>query len=179
MFSPKSAKPRKNRSNSGQQLIEVIVAVAMSGVLAVMMGASLAQLMATSSMSENQLKAEDVAQELLDRIRRTPYGLISGTTNTYTVQMYSDDGVVPNAAMPFQSTPLLCDVSQYTWSNASLANRFRGPGPNGYATATANLQPYSSAHSATQATITVTWAENQSVRSFVLASVISNDGIHQ
>jgi type II secretory pathway pseudopilin PulG len=172
-------KARKTRSSSGQQLVEVIVAVAMTGILAVMMGTSLAQLMATSTLSENQLKAGEVAQELLDRIRRTPYGLISATTNNYTVQMYSDDGVVPNGVLPFQTTPLLCDVSQYTWSNASLANRFRGPGPNGYATASASLQPYSAAHSATQATITVTWAENQSVRSFVLESVISNGGMHE
>jgi len=174
------ARGGRRRCNRGQQLIEVIVAVAISGFLAVIMGVSLTQLLATSTGSENQLKAQDVAQELLDRMRRTPYGLVSSANTIYSVQMYSDDGVVPNGAMPFQITPLLCDVGQLTWSGASLANRFRGPGPSGYATATVATQPFSTnnAHNATLISITITWMENQSQRSFVLESVISNDGIH-
>jgi type II secretory pathway pseudopilin PulG len=188
MFRSNNPKARKTRSSSGQQLVEVIVAVAMSGFLAVIMGASLAQLMATSTQSENQLKAQDVAQEMLERIRSTPYSLLAQELNSgqltsgqpYTVPMYSNDGVT--ATLPFQNSPLLCDFSQYTWSNASSNNTFRGPSPNGNAMATVQLQPFSSngAHNALLVTITITWSEtNQTVnRQYVLTSVITGDGIH-
>jgi len=72
MFRSNKTKVQRSRSTHGQQLVEVIVAVAITGFLAAMMGARLAQLLAMSTLSENQLKAEAVAQELLDRVCMTP-----------------------------------------------------------------------------------------------------------
>jgi len=154
-----------------------MVAVAISGFLAAILGTSLSQTIAMSTAAENRLKGSDIAQELLERIKDEPYASLP-TSGIYHVQVYSDDGVVVGA-QPFQAHPLLMDLNlnNYEWSTAAKANRLRGPSPNGYATASVTFAPGPSTTS-TSITVISTWQESTATRNISITTVLSQFGMH-
>jgi type II secretory pathway pseudopilin PulG len=181
-------KRRHRRSQSGQNLIEMLFAVSISGYLAVILGTSLAQTLATTVKTENRLKGQDIASELIDRVRQCPYSQLTPPVATmsyvYNVKVYAgtgptDDGITLNGALPFQSVPLLIDETQgLTWNIAATSNYLKGPSPNGYATATVVLTPNTSANDAINVTTTVNWIETNATQQFTTVTVISRNGIH-
>jgi type II secretory pathway pseudopilin PulG len=164
-----------------------MVAVAISGFLAAILGASLASTISTTNKAENESSAQLVAQEILERLRRTPFTNLESCLNTTkTVQVYSDDGNLPNGSQPFQvneangsSLPLLMDVANYSWSQPVLSNRFIGPSSSGYATASVSFSPAYGSTTAVLATVTVTWLELSSQKSISASTVISQYGVHE
>lgn len=179
---------------AGQSLIEVMVAVCMAAFLAITMGISLSQTIAASVGAENQLKAQDIAFELLDRIRRTPYSNLSTLAqsgDTFQMPVYSDDGVstVSESYSDWfglgpqvngtSSNSALMDLSSYNWSPGATANRLQGSSPNHFGTANIALaQAPGPLNNAVTATVTVTWTETTATRSVTVTSTISSNGIH-
>jgi type II secretory pathway pseudopilin PulG len=169
------------RPRAGQQLIELIFAVAITGFLAAIMSTSLSQTLASSVAAENRMTATHIAQELLDRIRDCPYSDLP-TTGAYKIQVYSDDGITPQSNPPFAQYPLLMDVTSgnYTWSPGAQANRLMGtsPSPIPYATATVTFTPPVSPSTSIGVSINVSWTEGTANRSLVVTSTVSQYGMH-
>lgn len=59
----------KQRSNSGINLLEMVVAIALSGVFVVMLSGMLAQTLALSVASQNQIIAGAIADQLVEQIQ--------------------------------------------------------------------------------------------------------------
>jgi len=177
----------KRRSCAGQQLIEVMVAVALSGFLAIIMGNSLAEILAASAKLDSRLKGQDITGLLVDRLRHTPYSTLKAATSAtpYFVEVYTDDGTSLNSAQPFvvdpgTSKPLPClmDTTSLEWASTALNSRLKGTSPNNLATAEILLTTTPLASDAVTATITVDYVENKTVKQYKSIALISRNGIH-
>ncbi len=162
------------RSKRGAYLIELLVALAISGFLAVALAASLSEQMRVTTGAENQVKAAEVAQQVIDRIRESNQTLPHGI---YPIQLDSDDGVGIGTQW-FQKRPLNYDLNSFSYPNmigadsSQPADQFVGPGLNGRATVTAVLAPSTPA-TTSLLTVTVTWSEGTATRSAVFSTTIS------
>lgn len=156
------------RTTCGSYLVELLVALAVSGFLAAVMGASLSETMQTSSGAQNQLMAADIAQELIDRVRNTAFGNLP-PNGTYLAHTDSDDGVIVGP-YSFQQEPTLMDVANLTWTNRTLNNRFRG---------TANVVLADGPTSDTRrVTVTIAWREQSATRTYSQSTIIASSGVH-
>ncbi len=169
------AKLKGRRGQRGMYLIELIAALAISGFLAVILGASLSSTMRFSSGAQNQLMAADVAQELLDRFRDYyVQNLYSVPNGVYAVHLDSNDGVTPSN-YPFALTPLRFDVTNLTYQGQTLASSFGGS-----LVGTVNVTLANGPNPATDrlVTVNVNWAENQAIRTYSLSTIITQYGTH-
>jgi prepilin-type N-terminal cleavage/methylation domain-containing protein len=148
------------RSQRGVYLIELLVALAISGFLAVALAASLSEQMRVTTGTENQLKAAEIAQQVIERFRESSqplpqYGAIP-------MQLDSDDGTVVGTIPWLQNRPLSLDYSNLQYPNMT-GDLFIGSGPNGRAVVLATLGPGTTS-TTSSLTVTVTWSEGVSTR---------------
>jgi type II secretory pathway pseudopilin PulG len=155
------------RTARGSYLLEMLVAIGISGFLAVIMSMSLASTMRTSTSTDNQVVAATLAQGVVEHLRNQSWSTWPPVPYSSQLPVYSNDGVPANTYFP---TPLLMDLSADTWSQGSTTNRFNGTvfltlaqGP----TNTTDL-----------ATVTVKWNEVNAQKQYVLNSVVSQYGFH-
>lgn len=157
-------KVSRQRSESGSYLIELLVALAISGFLAVALASSLSEQMRASSSTERQAKAAQLAQETLERFRQTtqslpPYG-------TYPIQVNSDDGVTVGPYW-FQSRPLSVDHTALNYPGYLGSTT-----SNGVQSVIATLSPGVTS-STSLITVTVTWTEGTASKSAAFATTLS------
>lgn len=160
--------PSRLRSQSGSYLIELLVALAISGFLAVALASSLSEQMRASTTTERQTKAAQLAQEVLERFRQTaqnlpPYG-------TYPIQVNSDDGVVVGPYW-FQKRPLSVDHT-----NLDYPGYLGSTTSNGVQSVNATLSQGLTA-STSLITVTVTWVEGTATKSAAFSATLSKTPI--
>jgi len=68
---------RRQRNSSGFQLVELLVAIAVSGMIITAITGSLMQMMNFASNGQNQLMACDIAQEVIDNARNMSFARLS------------------------------------------------------------------------------------------------------
>ena len=173
---------KRQRAATGMYLIELIVAIAMSGLLAVVLGTSLSANLSFSSGAQNQLIAADIAQELVDRFRDYPGQILPSTTwipdGTYPVHVDSDDGVIVNPNFPAAVSPLIFDVTNLTFQTLTLSSRFRSGTASTINVALVTLPNGSSPPTDRSITITVQWQEKTALRTYTLTTIVDQWGIH-
>ncbi|HEY9680800.1 MAG TPA: hypothetical protein V6C86_04390 [Oculatellaceae cyanobacterium] len=185
-------KGKRLRPATGLQLIELMFAISLTGLLAVTLSASLAQTIQASQNAEANMLPSFYAQAMIDRLRAIPYpvkstifgntvyGLSSIPAGTYQIPINSDDGVQSSLQAPIQNTPLAVDLTNYVYSQGGGSGppyEFKGvatvtitPGPTD---ATSGLPLY------VQVTSTVTWPPNSSSpRTYQTTTVIAESGLH-
>ncbi len=122
----------KPRNQQGSYLIELLVALAISGLLAVARGTSVAQTKGISNRTENGLLATLMAQQVLDRVRNTAFDELpnSGVTHHVRVNLGDpDDTQTYEANQPLLNRPLLIDGVNLKWQSAAASipmYKFRG-----------------------------------------------------
>ena len=183
----------KLRRQTGLQLIELMFAISLTGILAVTLSATLAQTIQTTQKAEANLLPSFIAQAMIDRLRALPYGVkttIGSTTvfgissipaGTYQMPINSDDGVPVTLQAPIQQTPLIVDLNSYIYSQGTTTTgppyEFKGtasfsvaPGP---IDATTLLPLYY------QVTAVVSWPPSSTTpQTYQVSTIIAEAGLH-
>lgn len=157
---------KRCRRQNGSYLIELLVALAISGFLAVALSASLSEQMRVTTGAENQLKAAEVANQVIERIRESSLPLPN--YGSYDIPIDSDDAY---GGQFFQTRPLCFDMSKFNYPNI-IGDQFIGNGPNGHAVVTATISP-GSTDTTTLLTVSVAWIENQANKTSQFVTTIS------
>lgn len=131
LFRTKAA--AKHRSNKGLQLIELLAALFIAGFLAVILSSSLSEVIRLTTATDRTLLATTAAQEIIDRIRATPFDELP-VDGTYEVQVNLGDSseisVSPTGGFIAQR-PAMLDGTKLTWNASGPSgdlppNRFQG-----------------------------------------------------
>lgn len=161
-----SAPAVARRAESGVYMIEMLMAIATTALLLAALCDNLSLCTRFATSGQNQALAFSIAQEQIDNTRNTPYGSLPLGTFTLLVNRNSISEFGP-AVNP---RALLLDTVSQAWSTAAKNNAFSGT-----VTETVSLGPYPNTK---QVVITVSWVEGTATRTFQLATLVSQQGIH-
>jgi hypothetical protein len=174
-------KLRAKRADTGVYMLELIMAIAASGVLSAALVSSMAESEKLSSAGQNQIIASAIAQEQIDNARNTSYGDLEAWAGDHSPGINrSQDGDftfcehgacgvgVGNCRL--NRRPLQIDNQDEAWSDAAEANRFQGTLQE-----TIAAGPYPDT---LRVTIAVNWKEGNANKNYTLVTLISKDGIH-
>lgn len=177
----KLQKPIKLRTARGAYLLELLVAISVSGVMALALTTSITEGMRSTQASQNQVSATWLAKEAMERIKgsasvddnETHYfsntsGVLSVPNGTdVQFRLTSLDG--PPPAYDFLQRPLLIDFETLKWKSSDMSGeipgRFRG-------TVKAKFDYRNDG--GRNVTVTVSWLQSNSTenKSFVLKGII-------
>lgn len=160
--------PGLERSDSGMYLLELIMAIAASGVLAAALVGNMADTQRLSNAGQNQILAAAIAQEQIDSARNITYQSLLGMKGSYTLLVNKEgSGEVGPILNP---RPLLLDLVSLDWTAAGKANKFAGT-----VIETIADGPYTDT---LRVTVVSNWKEGTQNRSYSLSTLISRYGIH-
>jgi hypothetical protein len=157
----------------------LLVAITISGFLALALSQSLAGTIAASQQAESNLMPSFLAHEIIDRLKAMPFqqslpngmqSLFNVKPGVYQIPINSDDPPV-SGGQPFQAPPLLVDTNnfQYTSGNPSPPYEFKGQAWVDLAQATNGVQ----------ATVTITWSEPpQGQKYYYVTTFFTPGGFH-
>lgn len=171
----------KMRTARGAYLLELLVAISVSGIMALALTTSITEGMRSTQASQNQVSATWLAKEAMERIKssanvddnETHYfsntsGVLSVPNGTdVQFRLTSADG--PPAPYDFLQRPLLIDFDALKWKSADasgeIPGRFRG---------TVKAKFDNRADGGRNVTVTVFWLQSNSSenKSFVLKSIV-------
>lgn len=174
--------PVKLRSRSGASLVELMVAISISGIVLVGLGSSMSEQLRLSAKSQKQLLAVAIARQMVERVRATPFDKLPSDGLQKEVRVASgdptDSGVYDSTNKLFDR-PLQIDGLNLVWlspdpSNPMPVSKFGGkvyltigPGPSG---------PYGEVEGTKTANILVTWNEDMP-QEYRLRAIICKYGI--
>lgn len=169
------------RSASGIYLVELLVAVFISSLLAAALAENMSETLRLTNSGQNQIIAAAIGQELVDNARNTSYAqgnpnLCGMIGNTYTLNVNSS-----NAGNPVSSRPLMMDLTSLDWSQDAENNKFTGTVTESLSNA--NWGSFTdpilgSIPNGIRVDITVTWNEVRMPKTYSLSTFISRNGIH-
>jgi type II secretory pathway pseudopilin PulG len=177
---------KRIRNQNGSYLIELLMALAISGMLAVALGNSVCQTKGISNRSENSLYASLMAEEILERLRSTPFDSLPSSGVSHNVRVnYGDstDSTTYETTPPMLNRPLLIDGSNLQWLVNSGTNL-----PTYHFKGTAQILikdgPLTSSGPGPvtkTATVTVTWSDGDATGPHVLtlSRMLSRFGIQR
>ncbi|CAN5705926.1 hypothetical protein BH10CYA1_BH10CYA1_05940 [soil metagenome] len=160
----KSRRPSYFRNQTGSYLIELLVALAISGFLAVALAASLSEQMRVTTGADNQMQAAELAQEVIERFRQTSRSL--PPPGTYPIQVNSDDGV-GSGSYWFQNRPLSLDRTNLDYPGFLGASN-----SSNVQTVSVTLAP-GVTPTTTLITVTVSWTESTANRSASFSTTLA------
>ncbi len=160
----------------------MLVAVTISGFLAVCLGASLSEQLRLSSTSQNQLLAAALADQAVERVRATPFSQLQ--VGSYPIQVASADSQSTFVAVstdPMFLRPLQVDGANFTYLTGNTGNNM----PTSKFTGTVELSIGSGPEnidSLRTINVLVSWAEsgasaNGAKKTYQLTSLVCRDGI--
>lgn len=174
------------RDQHGSYLIELLVALAISGMLAAVMGSSVSQTKSISNRTENGLVATMIAQQVFERLRSVPFDNLPSVGTPHAIRVNLGDSSDPTsyeANQPMLGRPLMIDGTNLLWlvgdpSSPIPSYKFRG---------SVNLQiidgPVAGgvAPVTKTATVTVTWEDNtaNAPHSVQITRMLSRFGIQR
>lgn len=163
-------------------LIELMVAVAISGIVLVSLGASLSEQMRLATKSQKQLLAVQLARQMVERVRATPFDDLPMAGITKEVRVASgdlNDSGVYDSLVPILYRPLQVDAVNFSWRSPDSSNPMpisKFPGKVYLTMGTAASGPYGPIPNTKTATVLVTWSEDMP-KQFELKFVICKQGI--
>lgn len=104
---------RLGRRERGASLVELMVAIMISGIIMVALGSSLSEQMRLGTKTQNQLVAAELARVMVERIRSTPYDDLPSDFITRSVRIASGntkDTNVYDASKKIVDRPLQIDA---------------------------------------------------------------------
>lgn len=165
------------RSSSGIYLVELLVAVFISSLLAAALAENMSETLRLTNCGQNQIIAAAIGQELVDNARNTSYSsLCNMIGQTYTLNVNSS-----NSGNPVSSRPLMLDLTSLDWTQDAENNKFSGTvseslsdaGWGSYADPILGNIP-----NGIKVDITISWTEVQMPKTYSLSTFISRNGIH-
>jgi prepilin-type N-terminal cleavage/methylation domain-containing protein len=165
---------RASRNQKGMYLIELLAALVISGMLAVVLGDSIARTIQLNTRTEKNMVAPQIAQNLLERLRATPYISWPASGAQYQINIDPTEGGAIQFP-PVQARAAMLDASamKYLTGNPSVLlpdYKFNGIAAVQYSNNALNT--------ARAVTITVNWSDSTaSNRMYVLNAECSSFGI--
>ncbi|GEM_PF-3285720 len=173
---------KETRAPMGSTMIELIMAIAVSSMLAAAMVGAMADTSRLSTSGQNQIIASALAQEQIDNIRNTQYNdltPLAGQTFTLLVNRSASGQSGPAQVNP---RPLLIDAINLDWRTpAEVSAGVSQTSPqalsefNGTVTETVENSQYPNA---VLVTVEVDWQEGTSARKYVVSTLVTKYGIH-
>lgn len=122
----------KLRTKFGAHLIELLAAILIAGLLAVVLSSSLSEVIRLNTESNMNLLAITAAQEVIERVRSTPYDEVP-IAGDYEVQVNlggSESSTASPTGGAITQKPTMLDGTKLVWLASSSgdlpANRFKG-----------------------------------------------------
>ena len=178
---------RAGRCNeSGFYMIELILALATSGMLAAALALNIAETERFSSAGQNQILAMAIVQEQLDNARNTSYDDLASWAGTHVLKVNNPDPTYVGCPAPscggvckLNSRPLQVDMVNLDWlemdptPGGGKQNVFRG-------TVTEKVipPPASPFAQTIQVIVEAVWQEGSNTRRYRLETLVSKNGIN-
>jgi Tfp pilus assembly protein PilV len=102
------------REKAGAMLIELLVALVVAGLLMVTLTASICELMRLSTTSQNDSVGAQIAANIMERVRATPFDSLDGLDKKI-VAVNSGVGVPLVATVPRLKRPAMIDAENQDW----------------------------------------------------------------
>jgi len=173
-------------SEGGYYMIELILALATSGMLAAALALNIAETERFSSSGQNQILAMSIVQEQIDNARNTSYDDLASWAGTHVLKVNNPDPNYAGCPAPscggvcrLNSRPLQVDMVTLDWlemdpsAGGSKQNVFRG-------TVTEKVipPPASPFPKTIQVVVEAVWQEGSSTRRYRLETLVSKNGIN-
>lgn len=165
---------RVSRNQRGVYLIELLAALVISGILSVVLGDSIARTIQLNTRTEKNVVAPQIAQNLLERLRATPYASWPASGSQYNINIDPADGSAIQSP-PVQARAAMLDATEmkFLTGNPSVdlpSNKFIG---------TAEVTYQSNAqNTARTVVITIGWSDSTaSSRTYVLNANCTSLGL--
>lgn len=116
---------RRVRRECGASLVELMVAIMISGIIMVALGSSLSEQMRLGTKTQNQLIAAELARVMVERIRSTPYEKLPSDNITRAIRIASGDMTDTNVydmSNPIVSRPLQIDATAFQYRSPNASN---------------------------------------------------------
>lgn len=174
---------RRTRNERGAYMIELIMAMAASGMLAGALASNIAETERFSSSGQNQILAMSIVQEQIDNARNTSYDSLASWAGSHALRVNSSDpeyGGCPAASCAggcrLNPRPLQVDMNNLDWSTVEVTstnrqqNLFHGtvneriePGPN---------------MDTVRVTVEAVWQEGKATKRYSLSTLVAKNGIN-
>jgi type II secretory pathway pseudopilin PulG len=112
----------KLRNESGILLLELLVAIGVSGIIAAALASNLAAIQRFANKGQSNILAANIAQQIIDSARNTSFTNLNSQMGTYVMLVNKD--VLSQTGPAINPRPLLIDNTTSTWSDATNQNRF-------------------------------------------------------
>ncbi len=159
----------------GSILLDLVVAVAVSGVLLLCLSNGISELMRLSVSAQSRFMAANVAKSIVERIRATPFENLPLDDVTYQMRMTSAQSV--SSPEWLVSRVLQIDNLNFLWTGLSSSST---TGAEFLGNAEVRFSPYLSDSKLVE--VTITWRESSSadsIRNYKVFAVVSRYGIHR
>lgn len=171
----KTPKSRYSKArHNGVSLVELLVALTISGFLAICLSDSLSAQIRMSTMTQSRLIAGQLARSLVDRFRAAEFNELPPSYQTYSVRVSSDDPTNPTYFI--LNRPLQVDSLNLQWAHLSASNL--KPGSTFQGTVQINIADTMLDTKTVQ--VTIAWREpgGSEDKTYTLSSLIHRYGIH-
>ena len=181
---------RQCRNADGIQLVELLVAIVVSGLIVSAITSSLMQMMSFSSNGQNQLMASDIAQEVIDNSRNMSFNRLVALCDqpqpiTLLCNRKSEaDSTDPYGAFP---RPLSQDWVNMRYhqdaANGALSktqtNRFRGDVTDGGLVQQRLVKSIVNGVTTVSVEVQIQWKDGRNAgHSYKASTLIADNGIH-
>jgi len=171
----KARKSKRSGTNEvGVSLVELLVAIAISGFLAICLSESLSAQMRMSTLTQSRLIASQLARSTVERLRTAEFNELPPSFQQFPIKIKSED---PNGSFGLLNRPLQIDTANLLWSHVDPSNL----NPGSTFTGTVQILITDSNVSDTKKIdVTITWSEPPSTidKTYVLSSFVHRYGIH-
>lgn len=170
------------RSECGMYMLELLVAVLASSILAATLASHLGETFKMTSAGQHQLYAAAIAQELVDVTRNTNYTtLCSLQGNTYS---FNVNELNPGNPLTTRALMMEADSTSFGWSPEAIDNKFPDRLHDNSSAVTETItnagwgNDSSGQPAGLKVDIVVRWNEQNMVKQYAMTTYISRQGIH-
>lgn len=162
---------KRHRDQRGFQMVELLIALAIMGLVSTEIVKGFSQLLKTSTSTQNLLSAQEIGAQLLDNARNQTYKNLKANVGSH-VLVVNDMG---NASFdPVFNRPLLQDNRNLVYSAQAQQSRFHGDTAEGGKV----TETITQTADGVRVDILVNWKQDGGLRAYACSTTITENGIH-
>jgi type II secretory pathway pseudopilin PulG len=177
------------RRDGGFQLIELLVSVAVSGIVITAIGGSMMKMMNFASNGQNQLMAADIAQEVIDNARNMSFGRLNALCDQpQPITLLVNRRTAADATDPYNAFPrplgqdwinLAYTQDDAAGNSKTRSNRFRGDADDGGLVQETLTRQVVAGNTTINVEVLVRWQDGRNGQhTYRSSTLIADRGIH-